>query len=184
MSIPQFPIEPRAADQLFSAAYEELRRLAGHVRKSGGEGTIGTTGLVHEAWLKLRDSPRLAAISEPHFKALAAKAMRHIMIDEARRKTAGKRGGAEAFIPLDGAAASTVSCYEELLALDSALKELARLSPRQAALVESRFFGGLDVRETAALLGVSESAMERDWRAAKAWLAARIRPQTHRTQAD
>jgi DNA-directed RNA polymerase specialized sigma24 family protein len=77
-----------------------------------------------------------------------------------------------------------VSCHDELLALDAALDELARASPRQARMVESRFFGGLDVAETAELLGVSESAMERDWRAAKAWLAGRIRPQTLGSQME
>jgi RNA polymerase sigma factor (TIGR02999 family) len=171
--------ERRAVDDLFSLTYEELRRLASWVRKDGAGVALNSTGLVHEAWLKLKDSPGIAAVSVPHFKAIAAKAMRQILIDEARRKGARKRGGdgEVIFVPLDDAAAQMVSSLDELLALDAALDELARASPRQARLVESRFFGGLDVAETAELLGVSESAMERDWRAAKAWLAGRIRPQ-------
>jgi RNA polymerase sigma-70 factor, ECF subfamily len=167
----------RALDDLFSLAYEELRRLASFVRKKEISATLNTTALVHEAWLKLKDSPRLAATSLPHFKAIAAKAMRQVLVDEARRRCALKRGGAgEAiFITLGDPIGEKASCGEELLALDSALEELAHLNPRQAQMVESRFFGGLNGAETAALLGVSESVVDRDWRAAKAWLAHEIR---------
>jgi RNA polymerase sigma factor (TIGR02999 family) len=167
----------RAMDDLFSLAYEELRRLASFVRNKEVGATLNTTALVHEAWLKLKDSPRLAATSLPHFKAIAAKAMRQVLVDEARRRAAQKRGGAgEAiFVTLGDSTGETPSCDEELLALDSALRELARLNPRQAQMVESRFFGGLNGAETAALLGVSESVVDRDWRAAKAWLAHEIR---------
>lgn len=172
--------EQRALDDLFSLTYEELRRLASFVRKNGESATLNSTALVHEVWLKLKDSPHLASTSLPHFKAIAARAMRQVLVDEARRKIARKRGGAgEAnFVPFDNSTEGIVSCDEELLALDAALIELARLSPRQAQMVESRFFGGFSVAETAALLGTSESAMERDWRAAKAWLAGRIRNRT------
>jgi RNA polymerase sigma factor (TIGR02999 family) len=173
------PEERRALDDLFSLTYEELRRLANFVRKNGVSATLNSTALVHETWLKLKDSPHLASTSLPHFKAVAAKAMRQVMVDEARRRSARKRGGAgeASFVPLGESAEQIVSCDEELLALDAALDELARMSPRQARMVESRFFSGLNVAETAALLGVSESAAERDWRAAKAWLKGRIRPQ-------
>jgi RNA polymerase sigma factor (TIGR02999 family) len=171
------PEDRRALDDLFSLAYEELRRLASFVRNKEVRATLSTTGLVHEAWLKLKDSPRLSATSLPHFKAIAAKAMRQVLVDEARRRAAQKRGGAgEAiFVTLGDSIGETPSCDEELLALDSALRELARLNPRQAQMVESRFFGGLNGAETAALLGVSESVIDRDWRAAKAWLAHEIR---------
>lgn len=174
------PEERRALDDLFSLVYEELRRLASFVRKDEVAVTINSTALVHEAWLRLKDSPALASKSLPHFKAIATKAMRQVLIDEARRRNALKRGGAgeATFVTCGDAAEEIASCDEELLALDGALEELARLNPRQARMVESRFFGGLSVAETAALLGVSESAMERDWRAAKAWLAAKIRPET------
>jgi RNA polymerase sigma factor (TIGR02999 family) len=167
----------RALDDLFSLAYEELRRLASFVRNKEVGATLNTTALVHEAWLKLKDSPRLAATSLPHFKAIAAKAMRQVLVDEARRRAAQKRGGAgEAiFVTLGDSTGETPSCGEELLALDSALQELARLNPRQAQMVESRFFGGLSGAETAALMGVSESVVDRDWRAAKAWLAHEMR---------
>jgi RNA polymerase sigma factor (TIGR02999 family) len=172
------PEERRVLDDLFSLIYEELRRLASFVRKNEMNVTLNSTALVHEAWLKLKDSPPLASKSLPHFKAIAAKAMRQVLVDEARRRSARKRGGAgeAVFVTFGDSAEEMTSCDEELLALDAALDELARLSPRQAQMVECRFFGGLNVSETAALLGVSESAMERDWRAAKAWLGGRIRP--------
>jgi RNA polymerase sigma factor (TIGR02999 family) len=172
------PQERRALDDLFSLIYEELRRLASFARRSELNVTINSTALVHEAWLKLKDSPDLAAKSPLHFKSIAARAMRQVLVDEARRRSARKRGGAgeASFVALDDASGQIASCGEELLALNGSLEELASLHPRQAQVVESRFFGGLNVAETAELLGVSESAIERDWRAARAWLASRIRP--------
>jgi len=170
--------ERRALDDLFSLVYEELRRLASFVRKNEVGVTLNSTALVHEAWLKLKDSPHMSATSPAHFKAIAARAMRQVLVDEARRRSARKRGGAgeAVFVTVDNAVESVVTSDEELLALNSALEELARLNARQAQMVEDRFFGGLSVAETAAVLGLSESAIERDWRAAKAWMAGRIRP--------
>jgi RNA polymerase sigma factor (TIGR02999 family) len=128
--------------------------------------------------MKLKDSPHLAASSMPHFKAIAARAMRQVLVDEARRRGARKRGGeGEAIVvTLDDEIQAIASCDAELLALEAALEQLAAMNVRQARMVECRFFGGLNVAETAELLGVSESAIERDWRATKAWLAGRIRP--------
>ena len=172
--------EPRRGDEAFSLVYEELRRLASFVLKSEANATINRTALVHEAWMKLQGSPHLADTSPAHFKGIATKAMRQILVDEARRRGARKRGGGGevSFVPLSDSIEEMASWPEELLALDMALQELASFSPRQAQVVESRFFGGMDVAETAALLGVSESAVERDWRAARAWLAGRISPDT------
>jgi RNA polymerase sigma factor (TIGR02999 family) len=164
----------RAIDTLFSLTYEDLRRFASRACRKNGHITLSSAGLVNEAWLRLKDSPRFASVSPSHFKAVAAKAMRRILVDEARRRNARKRGGG-AFVPLDDAAQTMISCQEELLDLDAALDELERISPRQARMVEVRFFTGLGANETAELLGVSESAMERDWRAAKAWLRTRLR---------
>ena len=168
----------RELDDLFSLVYEELRRLASFVRKNEAGVTLNSTALVHEAWLKLKDSPHLSATSPAHFKAIAARAMRQVLVDEARRRSARKRGGAgeAVFVTVDNVVESVVGTDEELLALNSALEELARLNARQAQMVEDRFFGGLSVAETAAVLGLSESAIERDWRAARAWMAGRIRP--------
>ncbi|MGD0365297.1 MAG: ECF-type sigma factor [Bryobacteraceae bacterium] len=173
------PKDKSARNELFSLVYEELRRLASFVRKNEVNATINSTALVHEAWLKLQGSPHLAATSATHFKGIATKAMRQILVDEARRRGARKRGGAGevSFVPLDDSIHDLASWPGELLALDMALKELEGFNPRQAQVVESRFFGGMEAGEIAALLGVSESSVERDWRAARAWLAGRISPE-------
>jgi RNA polymerase sigma factor (TIGR02999 family) len=170
--------ERRVLDDVFSLVYEELRRLASLVRRGDGSLTLNSTALVHEAWLKLKDSPHLAATTAPHFKAIAAKAMRHVLVDAARRRNAQKRGAGEvvSITPGGATAFGITSCDVELLALDTALGKLAEMNARQAHVVECRFFGGLSVSETAALLGVSESLVERDWRAAKAWLLSAIGP--------
>jgi RNA polymerase sigma factor (TIGR02999 family) len=174
--------ESRPLDEVFSLVYEELRRLASFIRRNEPGSTLNSTGLVHEAWMKLKNSPHLAATSAPHFKAIAAKAMRQILVDAARRRNSQKRGGAGevVFVTLDESAeqAAPAPIEAELLALDSALQMLAELNARQAQIVECRFFGGLNVAETASLLDVSESVIERDWRAAKAWLAGTIRSGT------
>ena len=173
------PAERRALDDLFSLVYEELHRLASFARRGDAHATISSTALVHEAWLKLRNSPQLAAKSLPHFKSIAAKAMRQILVDEARRRRSRKRGGSReaSLLTFYEGVEPIASSDEELLALNEALEELAHLSPRQAQVVESRFFGGLSIAETGALLGVSESAVERDWRAARGWLASNMQKQ-------
>jgi RNA polymerase sigma factor (TIGR02999 family) len=173
------PGERRELDYLFNVTYEELRRLASSVKRSDPGATLSPTTLVNEAWLKLASSPRFASTSLLHFKRIAARAMRQVLIEAARRKNASKRGGGLGLtiVSFDEASNATAACGKELLALDAALEELARMNPRQAMLVESRFFGGLDVAETAALLEVSEATILRDWRAAKAWLAHEL----HRT---
>ena len=162
-------------DQLFSAAYEELRRLAASVRRGDPSATLTPTALVHEAWLKLSATPELAATSPLHFKRIAARAMRQVLVDAARRRTADKRGGGQALVTFDEALEITATTSEDVLALDQALLDLALQNPRQAEMVESRFFGGLEAAETAELLGVSEATVLRDWRAAKAWLANELR---------
>jgi RNA polymerase sigma factor (TIGR02999 family) len=169
------PAEREELDYLFSVTYDELRRLASTVRRSDPAATLSPTTLVNEAWLKLASSPRFASTSQLHFKRIAARAMRQLLVEAARRRNAGKRGEGMAPIDLADIAAEAASSDEKLLALDSALVELARLSPRQAIMVEARFFGGLDMAETASLLNVSEATMLRDWRAAKAWLGHRLR---------
>lgn len=168
----------RCLNETFSLVYEELRRLASSVRRNEDRVTINSTALVDEAWLKLKHSPQVADTSLTHFKSIAAQAMRQVLVDEARRRISRKRGGSgEAVIvsldeSVDAAAASDL----ELLDLDGALEELRTLNPRQAQVVESRFFGGMTVSEVAQEMNISESAVERDWRVAKAWLAARMRP--------
>jgi RNA polymerase sigma factor (TIGR02999 family) len=178
IGMPQDTQERQALDDVFSLVYEELRRLASFVRRSDNSLTLNSTALVNEAWLKLKDSPHLADTSVPHFKATAAKAMRYVLVDAARKRNAQKRGSGEVFSVMaeSSATAELASCDLELLALDAALEKLKEMNPRQAQVVDCRFFGGLTVAETAELLGVSESVVERDWRAAKAWLVSTIRP--------
>jgi RNA polymerase sigma-70 factor, ECF subfamily len=173
------PLDRGTLDHLFSVTYEELRRLASSVRRSDPGATLTPTALVNEAWLKLAGSPGVEATSRTHFKRIAARAMRQVLIEAARRRNAGKRGGGDvALVTFDDALHAPARSADELLALDAALDTLARVSPRQALLVESRFFGGLGVDETAELLGVSEATVLRDWRAARAWLAHELREAT------
>jgi RNA polymerase sigma-70 factor, ECF subfamily len=165
-----------ALDDLFSVTYEELRRLASSVRRSDPGASLSPTGLVNEAWLKLANSPVFQSASQLHFKRIAARAMRQILIEGIRRRRSAKRGGGDdvVVVVFDESTDQVPSTARDLLALDAALDDLARIHPRQALLVESRYFGGLDVAETATLLEVSEATVLRDWRAAKAWLAVQI----------
>lgn len=166
-----------ALDHIFSIAYEELRRLASSVRRSDPDASLTPTALVNEAWLKLARSPELASTSPLHFRRIAARAMRQVLIEAARRRIADKRGGPDqsALVTFDDDLMQPPSGAEDLLGLDAALDELARIEPRQALMVEARFFGGFDVAETAQLLDISEATVLRDWRAAKAWLAHEVR---------
>jgi RNA polymerase sigma factor (TIGR02999 family) len=165
----------RALDEMFTATYEELRRLASVVRRDDPNPTLSPTALVNEAWLKLRESPTVGRTSRVHFKRIAARAMRQVLIEAARRRHATKRGGGDVVVTFDDGLHAAMTDASALLALDDALDALALIDPRQAKMVESRFFGGLDVAETAELLDVSEATVLRDWRAAKAWLAIELR---------
>jgi RNA polymerase sigma factor (TIGR02999 family) len=169
------PDRREALDDLFSVAYEELRRLAARVRRYDGNATLSPTALVNEAYIKLADSLHLTPASRLHFKRIVARAMRQVLIEAARRRNADKRGRGYAFVTFDEDLAEAVSTSDDLIALDNALGDLARVEPRQAAMVECRFFGGFDVAETAQLLEVSEATILRDWRAARAWLGHELR---------
>jgi len=160
-------------DDLFSFAYEELRRLAASVKRGDSSVTLNPTALVNEVWVKLAQSPSFATTSRLHFKRIAARAMRQVLVEAARRRNAAKRGNGH-MVTFD-AARHIVGCEDDLLGLDTALDELARIQPRQAMMVESRFFGGFETPEIAELLEVSEATILRDWRAAKAWLAHTLR---------
>ncbi len=161
-------------DELFGAAYEELRRLAASVRGAGDGQTLNPTALVNQVYVKVVRSLRVRPESALHFKRIAARAMRQVLVEVARHRKALKRGAGQAMVTFDERR-DRQSTPDEVIALDAALDDLARVNPRQALLVECRFFGGLECRETAALLEVSESTVERDWRAAKAWLSLQIR---------
>jgi RNA polymerase sigma factor (TIGR02999 family) len=162
-------------DAYYTAAYEELRRLAATVGRQGRPAPLNPTTLVHEAWLKLARSPDFASESSLHLKRIAARAMRQVLVEAARRRHARKRSGDGAAVHLafdDEAFGVTTSGH--LVELDDALTELAHVNARQAQVVEARFFGGLTVPEIAESIGVSEVTVMRDWRVARAWLTAAL----------
>jgi len=169
------PAERRSLDQLFSATYEELRRLAAAVRRGDPSATLNPTALVNEAWLKMAKSAPAAVDSPLHFKRIAARAMRQLLVEAARRRHAGKRAGGQPDVTFDPDIHDQACAAGELLAIEAALQRLESLNPRQAAMIESRFFGGLEIGEIALLLNVSEATVLRDWRAARAWLARELR---------
>ena len=136
------PPERQTIDDLFSAAYEELRRLAATMRRDDRSVTITPTILVNEAWLKLAAHPRFAFVSRLHFKRIVGRAMRQVLVEAARRRKATKRGGGALLVTLDESEASFVATGDELLALHTALDDLGKLHPRHAAMVECRFFAG------------------------------------------
>lgn len=169
---------PRDLDTLHSLAYEELRRLARAALRREGHATLSPTTLVHEAWLKLRGTRDLRVESPLHFKRIAARAMRQVLVEAARRRNAAKRGLGIAFVTFDESVAEsappTSAGQDDILALDAALSDLARRHPRQAEMIETRYFAGLSVPETAEVMGLSEATIHRDWRAARAWLAVEL----------
>lgn len=165
-----------AADDLFSLTYEELRRLASVVRKDDPSATLSPTALVHEAWIKLARCPELNGLSRLEFKRIAARAMRQLLVEAARRRQARKRGGGRAIVvTLQESPEQAVAREDQLVALDTALYDLARANPRQALMIEVRFFGGLEVPEAAEMLGISEATVHRDWRFARAWLSRELK---------
>jgi RNA polymerase sigma factor (TIGR02999 family) len=151
--------------------YDELRRIAHrYVQRERDGHTLQTTALVNEAYLRLAGQQKIEWQSRAHFFAVTAQVMRHILIDHARRRHYAKRGGDAPHVPLDEAAGMSGQRAAELVALDEALDELAKLDPRKSRVVELRYFGGLSMEETAEVLEVSLMTVRRDWRVAKAWL--------------
>lgn len=164
-----------AVDALLPLVYQELRKLAQHqLKRERPDHTLNATGLVHEAYLKLIDQKEAAWQNRAHFMAVAAQAMRRILIDYARRRLADKRGGNIAVVTYDEELHSREARAEEIIALDLALEQLHRRSARQAQIVEYQFFGGLTHEEIAEVLGVSIATVRRDWRIAKAWLTVAL----------
>lgn len=157
-----------ALQQLFSVLYDELRYLAHRVRSSGYH-TLNTTSLVHEAYLKLVPSSAIPVRDRVHFFRLAARAMRQVLVDAARRRSTRDRG--QLLLGVEATLSASDQVSVEVLDLEDALVELEELSPRQARVVECRYFAGLTNEETAAALGVSVPTVKRDWRVARAWLA-------------
>lgn len=160
-----------ACDQLYRTVYDELRRLAHHYMHRENPGhTLQTTALVNEAYLRLAHSKDVDWKDRAHFFAVSANIMRRILIDEARARRAERRGGNAEQVALDELIDIPQAPTQDLLALDEALNQLARVDERKTKVVELRYFGGLSVEETAHVLNVSPDTVLRDWRLAKAWL--------------
>ncbi|OHB81947.1 MAG: RNA polymerase subunit sigma-70 [Planctomycetes bacterium RBG_16_64_10] len=160
-----------AMEQLVPLVYDALRQqAASYLRREPAGHSLQPTALVHEAFLKLADQKHVSWQGRSHFFAIGAQAMRRILVDHARRKARAKHGGRRRRIALDEHLVVSPQRDEDLLALDEALSKLARVDPRQAQIVELRFFGGLSVQEVAEVLGVSKRTIEADWTAVRAWL--------------
>ena len=171
---------PSAAAKLIPCVYDRLRDLAGaHLRREAPDFTLEPTELVHEAYLRLVDQSRVDWKGRTHFLAVAALEMRRIIIDHHRARKAAKRGGGWLRVSLMDGARAEDSREVDALDLEEALEELAKLHPRQARMVELRFFGGMTVDEVAAVLEVSPKSIEKDWRMARAWLYRRLKRRTN-----
>jgi RNA polymerase sigma factor (TIGR02999 family) len=168
----------QALEKLVPLIYDELRRMAHNClyRERPGH-TLQTTALVHEAYLKLIDQRDARWQNRAHFFAIAAQAMRRILVDSARRHTAMKRGGAAENLSLDEAANLSLEPDPILLPLDEALNALAEIDPQQGRIVELRFFGGLTIEETAEVMKLSQDTIKREWAMARAWLRQTLRDQ-------
>jgi RNA polymerase sigma factor (TIGR02999 family) len=167
-----------ALDRLFPLVYEELHRMAHRaLLRERASHTLSTTALVHEAYFRLVDQDRAGWNDRIHFLAIAATAMRRILVDYARRQKRLKRGGERRAVTLDDAMLVADERADTLIALDEALSDLGMLNARLSRVVECRFFAGLTTEETAAALQVTTRTVERDWQKARAWLYARLRDQ-------
>jgi RNA polymerase sigma factor (TIGR02999 family) len=170
-----------AVGEVFDRVYGEIRRIAHReVGRMGDAVSMNTTAVIHEAYLKLVAAPAIAWDDRSHFFAVAATAMRQIVVDYARRNSTGKRGGGVRAIALDDLGSSEGVCMdprdEDIIALDEALTRLAALDERLSRVVDLRFFAGLSVEETARTLGVTDRTVRRDWRRARAFLLSEIAP--------
>ncbi len=163
-----------ALNRLVPLVYEDLRRVAHRqLDREGGGHTLQTTALIHEAYLKLAGGGSLGAASRAHFLAIAARAMRQVLVDYARRRKAAKRGGGVISVTLGDQPEPADASAEDLLALDEALQQL---DARQRQVIECRFFGGMEEGDIAAVLGISERTVRRDWVKARAWLYRSLWP--------
>ena len=160
-----------ALNEIFPIVYDQLRNIAhNRLRNERGGHTLSTTALVHEAYLKLVDLERIQYKGRVHFFAVAAQAMRNILVSYALRRKAVKRGGDQTPVPLDNEVIISEEMAEDVLLLDEALKRLETIDDRRFQVVQYRFFGGLNIEETASALNISPATVKRDWNLARAWL--------------
>lgn len=163
--------DPAALNEAFHLVYDEVRMIArARVARAGGGGTLDTTAVVHEAYLKLARHGALSFTDRQHFLAVASTAMRQVLLDHARKRLSARRGGGAEHVPLTVADPAADGQAREIVALDEALRRLAALDADLSRLVELRYFGGLTIEETAEALGVSDATVKRAWRRARAWL--------------
>jgi RNA polymerase sigma factor (TIGR02999 family) len=160
-----------ALDKLMPLVHDELHRLAHqHMRRESAGHVLQTSALINEAYLRLVDQPQIRWQDRAHFFGIAARLMRHILVDDARKRNTAKRGGSFIQVPLDEASTVIHEQAENVAALDDALQRLEAIDERQGKIVELRFFGGLSIEETAEVLKVSPGTVMRDWTFARAWL--------------
>ncbi len=167
-----------AFDRLLPLVYDELHHIAmQHRRRWSGDETLNTTAIVHEAYVRLAGTPEPAWHGQPHFMAVASRAMRHVLLDHARRQQSQKRGGSQKHVPwqeveaaLESGTNPAEARADALIALDEVLRRLEHHDARQSRIVECRFFGGMSIQETGVALGVSPATVKRGWTMAQAWL--------------
>ena len=164
-----------ALDQLFPIMYDRMRQLAHQRLRTEPDGSLNTTALVHEAYLKLVDSPRVNLRDRGHFLGLASRVMRHLLVDHARARNAAKRGLGAAPVPLEDAAWLADDRAETIAELDQALQRLEAIDERRTRILEQHYFGGLTLEETAEALNISLATVKRELRSARAWLALELR---------
>ena len=165
-----------ARDQLIPLVYDRLRHLAHwRLRSAPGEQSLNTTGLVHEAYIRLVDAPRVELPDRAHFLALASQIMRNLLVDRARARATTKRGGGNAPVELEEMLWISDDNLDSVTELHDALTRLEAVSPRQSELLQQRYFGGLTLEESAAALGVSPATAKRELRSARAWLALELK---------
>ncbi len=167
---PKAPAFEAVAGELLPAVYGELHALAAGLLRGEGRVGMGATSLIHEAYVRLSAKGSVACEDRTHFFALAANAMRRILVDHARRRSALRHGGGRQTVQLDEVVICTTRPDSELLAVDAALEDLARFDSGKARIAEMRFFGGMTVDETADALDISRARVKREWSLAKAWL--------------
>jgi len=171
--------DSEALDKLTPLVYRELKKLAeSYLRRERAGHSLQPTALAHEAYIKLIDQQNVQWQNRAHFFGIAAQAMRRILVDHARARLAGKRGGGGEVVPLDEAVDVSDQRADQLIALDEALKRLSELDPQRGRVVELKYFGGMTLEETAEVLGVSRAKVIREWRIAKAWLYGELSKQS------
>ena len=173
--------DQKALDSLLPLVYNELRRLARfHLHKERPDHTLRSAALVHEAYLRLVGVEAPLWEGRTHFFAIASHLMRQILVDYARRRGAGKRGGSVCMLSLQDVGEKAQRKEMDIIALDDALQRLAKIDPRQSRIIEMRFFGGLTLEEISAALEIGPATVQRDWTAARAWLHREISRQPRR----